>query len=304
MLSNIPEELKERKQWVCWRAEPRGEKVTKIPYNPVTGELASVTDSSSWADFETAEEKALNGGGYSGVGFVLTKDDPYIFIDLDATNNKEAVALQQQFFTHLKSYSERSPSGKGLHIIARGNIPEAVRSSALKAEIYSHDRYMTMTGDVFEYGTIADAQDRALDVWKAVYSTTNKSKSGSSGQDFTDQPQRDEDQVVIDRMFRAKNGDYAQELFAGEWDQRFASQSDADQALMNIIAFYTQNKEQVIRIFRSSGLGKRKKAERDDYMNRTAATALAAIVRDLPDDVSDELKARQRAFLSEKKKKA
>jgi primase-polymerase (primpol)-like protein len=46
----------------------------------------------------------------------------------------------------------------------------------------------------------------------------------------------------------------------------YQSQSEADFALVDIVAFYTQNRKQIARIFRLSALGKRDKAKRDRYI--------------------------------------
>jgi hypothetical protein len=56
------------------------------------------------------------------------------------------------------------------------------------------------------------------------------------------------------------------ELYLGHWEGRYLSQSEADQALANIIAFYTDNRTQCARIFHDSALGKRKKAHRQNYL--------------------------------------
>ena len=50
----IPETLRERDQWVCWREEERDGKPTKIPVTPGGGGFASSTESETWASFETA----------------------------------------------------------------------------------------------------------------------------------------------------------------------------------------------------------------------------------------------------------
>lgn len=48
----IPDVLKSRSQWVAWSWETKGDgKLTKPPYNIKTGELASSTDSTTWAPF-------------------------------------------------------------------------------------------------------------------------------------------------------------------------------------------------------------------------------------------------------------
>src|SRR5258706_4752309 len=84
ILANIPQELKDLTQWVCWKYVDRGGKLTKCPMNPKTGGMASSTDSTTWADFETAWRAAANERhGYSGIGFVFSDNDPYSGVDLD-----------------------------------------------------------------------------------------------------------------------------------------------------------------------------------------------------------------------------
>jgi hypothetical protein len=63
--------------------------------------------------------------------------------------------------------------------------------------------------------------------------------------------------------------------------------------LIDIVAFYTQNREQIARIFRSSGLGQRDKAKRDDYV--TAMTN-RAFDRQLPEVDVESLQSLDRAF--------
>ena len=53
-LDSIPPELRERPQWVNWRAEERNGKMTKIPICPTTGDYASVSEPSTWTSFDEA----------------------------------------------------------------------------------------------------------------------------------------------------------------------------------------------------------------------------------------------------------
>ncbi len=36
--------MRDLRQWLCWRLEERDGKPTKIPYSPLTGSKASITD--------------------------------------------------------------------------------------------------------------------------------------------------------------------------------------------------------------------------------------------------------------------
>lgn len=78
----IPAELRELPQWVCWRAERRGGKPTKVPVDPHNGGTASSTDPSTWSSFDDAVAAAER-HGCNGVGFVFSKTDPYAGVDLD-----------------------------------------------------------------------------------------------------------------------------------------------------------------------------------------------------------------------------
>ena len=81
MYQNIPFELQGVPHWVVWRYEEANGRKTKVPYS-VKGFHASVNNPKSWATFYDALDVVEN---YDGLGFVLTKNDPYAFIDLDHT---------------------------------------------------------------------------------------------------------------------------------------------------------------------------------------------------------------------------
>jgi putative DNA primase/helicase len=142
----IPHEWKKRPQWVCWRYARHGEKWTKLPFNPRTGRKASSTNLMSWSRFETVFD-AYADGGYDGVGFVLSSGDPYTGVDLDGCRDPETgelAAWASEIVRELDSYTELSPSGKGLHVMVRGKVPKALKLPHI--EMYSMERYFTVTG--------------------------------------------------------------------------------------------------------------------------------------------------------------
>ena len=65
---SFPKELKNKKQWVCWRfkPDPNGGKPKKVPINPVTGKGAMSNNPDTWTDYETALTAAEN-FGYTGM---------------------------------------------------------------------------------------------------------------------------------------------------------------------------------------------------------------------------------------------
>jgi putative DNA primase/helicase len=146
----IPHELKARPQWVVWKMEERDRKPTKVPYTPRTGRKASSTDLTTWGLFEEGLEVMDR---YDGIGFVLCSGDPYTGIDLDhcrdpVTGEIEPWALR--IISSLDSYAEVSPSGMGIHIIAKGKAPKNGKRG--KVEMYSSERFFTVTGHVLEVG--------------------------------------------------------------------------------------------------------------------------------------------------------
>ena len=251
----IPFEMRSYNQWVVWRYEDVNNKKTKVPYN-AKGFLASVTNPQSWNTFaEVVEAK-----GYDGIGFVLTQNDPYAFIDLDHTTDQDEFAKQQTIYANfMDTYAELSPSGQGLHIIMRGRLPQGRRRGSV--EIYSSQRFMTMTGNVYNNQPVTDCQNRL----ETLFHSLGKSEKVIQ---LADEKQHYGDNELFDIAFNAENGQKFYDLYHGHWQEYYNSQSEADHALINILSFYSRNQEQIARMFRASALGKRQKALRDDYVGR------------------------------------
>lgn len=254
---NIPAELRALRQWCVWRYEDIGAaKPTKVPYQ-INGKMANVNEAEMWATFDEVCRVVRN---YSGIGFVFTDTDGYSFIDLDDTlGDIAAYDRQIKIFREFDSYSEVSPSGKGLHIIVKGFVPSGRRRNFI--EVYSSQRYATFTGNVYNDKPIKDCQDKLTQLWEQMGSggvATNIYKG--------DDKEKFNDKEIVEQASNAVNGDKFKTLFIGQWQSLYQSQSEADFALIDMLAFYTQNRNQIIRIFRSGPLGKRDKAKRADYL--------------------------------------
>ncbi len=257
--NNIPEELRKLSQWCLWKYEDIGaEKPTKVPYNP-KGFHANVNDPNTWASFEEVFN-IVSLAGYDGIGFIFSDNDPYSFIDLDDTKG-DAVKVEKQMnvYREFDSYSEISPSGKGLHIIIKGKISQGRKRSGI--EIYSSQRYATMTGNVFNEKPIVEYQEKLTQLWEQM------GKGGTNIYLYKgDENEKFNDEEIIKQSLLAVNGEKFRTLLHGQWNVLYQSQSEADLAFINIIAFYTQNRNQIARIFRNSPLGQRDKAQRTDYV--------------------------------------
>jgi putative DNA primase/helicase len=152
IVENIPEQLTERPQWVCWRnLEREGQKPTKAPYIPGTERQASTTDLMTWRTFPEALAAYEAGEPpYDGIGFCFCSADPYVGIDLDDCRDPETGAIepwaQKVIDSLFEAYAEASPTGTGVHIIACGVLKEGVKTK--NVEVYGQDRFFTITGVV------------------------------------------------------------------------------------------------------------------------------------------------------------
>ena len=261
MLHNIPAELQQLRQWVV-----AGD--NKIPMNPRTGATASVTDPNSWGTFDEAVRC-----NWPHIGFVLTDNDPYTIIDLDAPRGPEDEARQTKILELFNSYTERSQSGQGYHIITKGKLPTGTRRD--KVEVYSNARYMICTGNVIRNAPINDCQ-LLLD---KLFAEMNPANTATQLNDYDETIS---DAEVCEMAMGAANADKFNALCQGKWEGEYPSQSEADFALLAILAFYTRSNEQVRRLFRYSNLGKREKATRD---NRYIDTCLRKIRAKQPEPI-------------------
>jgi hypothetical protein len=277
--SRIPAELRERRQWVVWRYEERDGKRTKVPYNADGASVrASATDPETWESYGCAVTAARHDEGVDGIGFVFSEHDPFTGIDLDACfdENGELHPDAARIVDSLGSYTERSPSRTGLHIIVRADLNGHPRNRTGDVpwgggiEIYSHGRYFTMTGNRLDDtpDTVEGRQpqfDRVLaEFLPAQQRAAKPASAGTSTRT---------DSEVLARAFAAKNGPKVMALYRGD-RAGYGSESEADQALVSTLAFWTgPDPGQLDRLFRGSKL-MRDKWERQDYRDRTIGKAL------------------------------
>jgi putative DNA primase/helicase len=160
---NIPPELKERAQWVCWRVEWRIDnqgmrRPTKVPVNARTGAKAATDDPRTWSEFDAALAAAYKA---HGIGFVFSETDPFFGLDLDGCRHPDSgeIMLWAQKICHrFPTYQEISVTGTGIHIIGEGklnsdawhkrSLPRETRCGEKMPaiEVYDRRRFFTMSG--------------------------------------------------------------------------------------------------------------------------------------------------------------
>lgn len=277
---SIPQELKNIKAWVVWKLEKKNESETKIPYQ-LNGQRASSTDPNTWTSYE---EALRNCGDFSGLGFVLTKDNPYTVLDLDncIDQNGKIKGEAKSLVDTLDSYTEISQSGKGLHIFIKAEKPgNRSKNTKKNVELYDDKRFIVMTGNQFE-GTPNEIYERQ-DIFDYIYDsyfpvekttiTTEFKKT-----DLKPSPKMS-DEEILSIARKAKN----KEKFIALYDKgdihtfHNGDESSGDMGLCNMLAFYTQDPEQLDRLMRGSALNRDKYDEHEKYLLGDGYTVEKAI---------------------------
>ena len=261
---NIPQELKNNASFCVWKMEKRQGKPTKVPYNPKTGALARTNDPATFSDFGTAM-KTYALGGWDGIGYRVSEGIGAIDIDHcireDGSLNDVAASIMS-FFPD--AYFERSPSGTGLRGFFRLSPDFAydktvyyINNRKHGLEVYlpgATNRFVTVTGDVYRSGSVTrndEALQNALDTFMRRANRVEGNRIEACSY-LTDEQ-------VIDHASRSESREKFKALMDGNWEEGYDSQSDADMALVSILAFWCGNvEEQIDRIFRTSGLMREK----------------------------------------------
>lgn len=150
-IENIPQDLKDRSQWLWFKrmvnVDKHGmEKVIKIPVSPITLKSNFWNQKENWTDFETAVNN-MKSNGCDGLSFVLSKDDPFVCIDLDNVDNKKLEMFIKDFND---TYIEIAQSRRGLHIFVKGQIEKNFNNQIEKVEMYQENRCIAMTGNIYK----------------------------------------------------------------------------------------------------------------------------------------------------------
>ena len=243
------------------------------------------------------------------IGYVLNNDGIVcVDIDVKNSKNEddatmwtpdEVKAVQKDIcrrFAEAGAYIERSRSGQGYHIWIK--CAQSLlsflnrRSKKYGIEIYADKRYIVCTGQRLTGND--ELIDGSMLVWETLGMLDMQTRETSTvapapGQNVvTGAPSAGAagihtglpavvtadgvltDMQLIETGLSASNGDKFRALCRGEWRELgYPSQSEADLSLMSMLAFYSRDDEQCIRVFQMTELGKREKAQRTDYLSRT-----------------------------------
>lgn len=265
MYENIPIELRELNHWCVFKFMERNGRITKVPLNAETGEFAKSNDETTWSSYDAAL-RGITELQADGLGFFFKK--PYFGIDIDDVRTEIDRYIQNdtkdtddnivaEFIEIMESYAEISPSGNGIHIIAKGTLPKS-GSRKGNVEMYSTGRFFTMTGNIIGgYKSVTEDDMGKVNFLHEKYikkNETHKPKrlTETFGNDLSEQE-------IINAALNSKNGMRFKLFLEGGWEQFYSSQSEADMAFANDLAFWTNRDYNMMDdIFRDSSLYREK----------------------------------------------
>jgi uncharacterized protein (DUF927 family) len=168
-LAAIPDELKQRKQWMNWKIGPIKEdgKFKKLPMDPDTSFTIDDKLPGHWQTFEETVALYIAGKG-DGIAYCFSESDPFTGIDLDGCRDPETGDISPaaaEIIATIFSYWEISPSEAGMKGICRAVLPAGYSSSGTLPdgtgiEVYDRQRMFALTGAVLDgYEHIVEAQD-------------------------------------------------------------------------------------------------------------------------------------------------
>jgi hypothetical protein len=203
-LQALPAAIRELPQWLLWRYEkdPKRDKPLKVPYyanghrrggkRDAPLRQGSPEDRAALVSFDIALRcLRSNASRYSGMGFAFLPGDGLIGIDVDGAIDAETGEVSElcsQVIERCASYTERSPSGKGVHIIVRGETA-TFKDNGIGLEVFAGRQYFTCTGTHWSGSpaTVERIADDAL-AWLRKTVDDAKARARAKARDQAAQP--------------------------------------------------------------------------------------------------------------------
>ena len=287
------------KQFILWDRKIRQDgRVDKIPVDPIGKRPINAHDPLLWMSY--ADAKQIGDARGLGVGFVVTEADPYLFFDIDNCLDEEghpgpfAVEIKRLLDGAAVAVSQ---SGRGLHIICRGDVPRdrAIQSKNPPIDLYTDKRFVALSGNPFVGDVNADCSAGVATICERWLQPRG---GGLTAKDWTHEPMAgytgpDDDTELVAMARRGDgaaaafggkatfselydgNGDTLGKYYPDDHSGRDYDASKADMALAEKLAFWTGNNcERIRNIMRGSALYREKWDARPDYLERTILRAV------------------------------
>lgn len=288
--AQIPEYLQKHGRFCLWKYEQNKGRWTKVPYQPKAPQYGAA--STNAAHFTSLQAAMGARKGFDGVGLGIFGDIGAIDIDHCISDTGELSQLAQTVIETMDSYTEYSPSGKGIRIIFRAagvkydkdayytNNQDArdTRQSWPEKqglEVYIAgvtNKYVTITGNAIN---AVEVEERSAQVKQILDRYMKKAAPRTAPAPAPSVAMSLSDRDLIEAATRARNGAQFDRLYRAGDITGYPSHSEADQALFNLLAFYTAgDAARMIQLFKASALYRPEKSGGEKYLERTAQKAI------------------------------
>ena len=283
------EALRDRKIWLCYPLIWNEKKHSgvggydKPPINPYTLYNASSDDPRSLATYDeaaaqvgkTAHVRVKGVDGLldveiAGVGIAFSGTGVF-GLDLDNVVDRGRRVMTREageIMQKLDSYTEVSPSGTGLHVIALGELPKDIKKLAKpKKDIFGTDKaeyqlfdsgYMTVSGDVVGDYQVSERTEQVAEVYEKYFkevvpiekpstqrpaTASSVVSSGYSYERWLEEVKRLSDAEILERIFLSGGtGKLVEALYGGDTSAYGNDHSRADQALCTYLYGFTSDR--------------------------------------------------------------
>ena len=280
----FPARLLEMPRWVCWMrtTDPKKpDRPRKVPMAADGNGKAACNRPATWGVFSQAAETCIR-KEYDGLGFML--GDGIFGIDIDhCLSNGQPNELAQEIINRVPTYTEISPSGTGLHLLALGSLPDGNRGRRKgELEIYGEGRYFTVTGKKLSDtpGDLHEASDAIPGILSDYIDKPKKAESNKAAvalPSTVDMLALDNEKL-LNKIRSSSQSTVFNALWKGGTSAHNGDASAADLALCNILAFWTgKDATRIDELFRQSGLMRPKWDENhgpDTYGSMTISKAI------------------------------
>lgn len=283
---SLPNELKTNALWCCWRLTEKG----KIPFDVVTGQYAKSNNPETFHSYQEAIAKVSDyyafdeeGKMIGGLGLGIFKGYSAVDIDNCRDENGKVSEAAQDIIDYMQSYTEVSPSGKGIRIIFKTNSvidknSYYINNRNIGLEIYISDntnKFVTITGNALFQSEINE-----VDISYILNKYMRKSQVAVI------ETQQQNGNYDIEQLKNALRKDSKfSKLWNGIAPGSGANESELDLALCNKLAYYLNgNYNAINENFQNSPYFKSKDEEhkkkwviRNDYRDSTIKAAIKAV---------------------------
>lgn len=254
----IPNTLKALNRWGVWKTEKTADGIEKKVSYSTSIRHVNVKKSKTWLSYQSALKLLKKNPEFEGLSFVLTSDLGIVGVDVDDAiiESGELDNTKLEELKALGSYIELSPSGQGFRVFCIAKIPndKGRKNKKDDIEIYSNGKILSVTGHHIEGTplTLEPAQE-PINAFYEKYFPFQANAIDDSILPRTEVILSDKEIIQL-----LENGPYKDQFiklfYHGDLSTSNNDHSSADWSLCRMFVYYTQDPEQVDRLFRKSNL--------------------------------------------------